>query len=94
MGLGIGLGLALGLGSLSAFSAARLQVRSLRGVASALNAKTLPSMLEYYEARPELASYTVEQELPRMSYTVRTRTGEVHRGASAIRAYHPNTVTP
>ena len=82
------------LRALSAFSAARLQVRSLRGVASALNAKTLPSMLEYYEARPELASYTVEQELPRMSYTVRTRTGEVHRGASAIRAYHPNTATP
>ena len=82
------------LRALSAFSAARLQVRSLRGVASALNAKTLPSLLEYYEARPELASYTVEQELPRMSYTVRTRTGEVHRGASAIRAYHPNTVTP
>ena len=23
-----------------------------------------------------------------MSYTVRTRTGKVHRGASAIRAYH------
>jgi|TARA_B110001469_G_C9281806_1_gene155795 hypothetical protein len=30
-----------------------MQVRSLRGVANALNAKTLPSLLEYYEARPE-----------------------------------------
>ena len=63
-------------------------MRSLRGVANALNAKTLPSLLEYYETRPELARYTVEQELPRMTYAVRTASGEVHRGAAAIRAHH------
>ena len=40
--------------SLSLSLTLTMQVRSLRGVANALNAKTLPSLLEYYEARPEL----------------------------------------
>ena len=76
------------LRALSTFAAARIHVRSLRTVANSLNAKTLPQLLEYYEARPELAEYTVEHELKRMGYHVRTAKGEMLRGADAIRAHH------
>ena len=57
------------------------QPHRLRDLSSALNSKPLRELLGYYEARPELASYTVQQEMRRMSYWVKTADGQV--GAAA-----------
>lgn len=60
------------LHALAQFASALLRSRRLQELNTALNAKPLSELLAYYAPRPELARYTLEQELSRMEYRVRT----------------------
>ena len=65
---------------LKQYASSLVSSRKLGTLHGALAAYSLEDMLQYYRVRPELAAYTIEQELPRISYAVRTRDGRLLRG--------------
>lgn len=76
------------LSALGAFGSGLLKSRRLRELNVALNAKSLPEVLAYYESRPDLARYTIEQELHRMDYRVKTASGEELSDPMSIEAHY------
>lgn len=49
------------------------------------------SLISYYQSRPEMTEYTLSIELPRMDYTVWTKTGEKLTTTSSILSYQKKT---
>ena len=76
------------LAEMTGWASGLLRVKQLRALNGALGARALATTLEYYEGQPNLAKYTVDQELSRMRYAVRTPSGEQLRGADDVRKYH------
>ena len=76
------------LNGLAEFASALLRTRQLQVLNTALNARPLAELLAYYGPRPELAKYTLEHELTRMEYRVRTADGVELRSPEAIRAHY------
>ena len=76
------------LAEMTGWASGLLRVKQLRALNAALGARALATTLEYYEGQPNLAKYTVDQELSRMRYAVRTPSGEQLRGADDVRKYH------
>ena len=63
------------LNGLAEFASALLRTRQLQVLNPALNARSFTELLAYYGPRPELAKYTLDHELTRMEYRVRTANG-------------------
>ena len=57
--------------ALTSFASGLLRPLRLRELNASLNAKPYSELLAYYEARPELARYTLDTELTRMEYRVK-----------------------
>ena len=76
------------LHALASFASGLLKSHRLRELNLALNGKSLEEVLGYYQSRPELAKYTIDVELPRMEYRVRTSEGDELSTAEQIREYY------
>ena len=63
------------LNGLAEFASALLRTRQLQGLNTALNARSFTELLAYYGPRTELAKYTLDHEVTRMEYRVRTANG-------------------
>ena len=76
------------LSALTSFAGSLLRPHKLRDLNAAINGKSYDAVLGYYAARPELARFTLERELDRMDYVVRTADGDELATPAAIRSFH------